>query len=271
MANVRHLLLGVILTAGCLGAPSQAREITPAPDPLTWFSETNFARFATDPATQQAVVYLNNMPLVAFTGPEAQRRAEETSTALNQAQQRLLTGSLGLYQHDAGIEVRTPDDQLLLTINDQVQNPDGLQGRDLAQTVAKQVSIALKLPELVALGKPVKPSPLENITKQFKEFILQTFQGRASWYGGAFNGRRSASGAIHRAEGLTAAHRSLPFGTKVKVTNLQNGRAVIVEVTDRGPFVGGRVLDVSQGAARALGMIQMGVAKVKVDVLRLTK
>jgi len=161
----------------------------------------------------------------------------------------------------------------LLTVNDQVQNLAGLKGQDLAQSVAQQVSVALKLPDFVSAAQPEPPkiSPLENITKQFKEFILQTFQGRASWYGGAFHGRRTASGAIHRAENLTAAHRWLPFGTKVKVTNLQNGRAVIVEVTDRGPFVGNRVLDVSQGAAQALGMIQMGVAKVKVDVLRLAK
>jgi rare lipoprotein A len=96
---------------------------------------------------------------------------------------------------------------------------------------------------------------------------LQTITGSASWYGGKFHGRRTANGERFNMHEMTAAHRSLPFGTKVRVTNPANGKAVTVRINDRGPFVGNRVIDLSRGAAQAVGMIQQGVARVKIEVL----
>lgn len=94
-----------------------------------------------------------------------------------------------------------------------------------------------------------------------------SFTGVASWYGPGFHGRQSASGEIFDQNALTAAHRTLPFGTLVRVTNLNNGASVTVRITDRGPFGGGRVIDLSAGAARAIGMIQSGVATIQADVI----
>ncbi len=91
----------------------------------------------------------------------------------------------------------------------------------------------------------------------------------ASWYGPGFNGKRTASGERFRQGQLTAAHKSLPFGTIVRVTNLQNARSVDVRINDRGPFVRGRVIDLSRGAAEQLRMIRTGVVPVEVRVLRL--
>ena len=91
--------------------------------------------------------------------------------------------------------------------------------------------------------------------------------GSASWYGGQFHGRTTANGERYDMNGLTAAHRSLPFGTKVRVTNLRNGRSVTVRINDRGPYVGKRIIDLSRGAAQAVNMIRMGVALVKLEVL----
>lgn len=88
--------------------------------------------------------------------------------------------------------------------------------------------------------------------------------GKASWYK---MGTRTASGERMNANALAAAHRSLPFGTKVRVENLRNGRSVVVRINDRGPFIGGRVIDVTRGAAQKLGMIDSGVARVKVTVV----
>jgi rare lipoprotein A len=88
--------------------------------------------------------------------------------------------------------------------------------------------------------------------------------GKASWY---TMGTRTASGDRMDADALAAAHRSLPFGTRVKVENLANGRSVVVRINDRGPFVRGRVIDVTRGAARHLGMIDSGVARVRVSVV----
>ena len=92
--------------------------------------------------------------------------------------------------------------------------------------------------------------------------------GTASWYGGKFHGRRTASGERYNMHALTAAHRNLPFGTKVRVINLENNHRVIVTINDRGPFVKGRVIDVSKRAADMLDMRRAGVARVRVDVLQ---
>ena len=89
----------------------------------------------------------------------------------------------------------------------------------------------------------------------------------ASWYGGEFSGRMTASGSRFDPRGLTAAHRTLPFGTKIRVTNPRTGASVLVTVTDRGPYCGRRELDLSKAAAREVGILMRGVAPVVVEVL----
>ncbi len=91
--------------------------------------------------------------------------------------------------------------------------------------------------------------------------------GRASYYASQYQGRPTASGETYDMYGMTAAHPSLPFGTPIRVTNLENGRSVVVRVNDRGPFKPGRVVDVSFAAAQQLGLILNGSAAVQVDVL----
>jgi rare lipoprotein A len=91
-----------------------------------------------------------------------------------------------------------------------------------------------------------------------------TLNGYASYYK---SGRRTASGERYDPNGLTAAHRTLPFGTRVRVTNLRNGKTVVVRVNDRGPFVRGRIIDLSFAAARIVGLNLTGVARVKIVVL----
>jgi len=92
--------------------------------------------------------------------------------------------------------------------------------------------------------------------------------GLASWYGADFHGRTTASGKPYDMYGLSAAHRTLPLGTKVRVTNLGNGRQVVVTITDRGPLGRDRIIDLSYGAARQLGMAKEGLAKVRIEVLQ---
>ncbi len=91
--------------------------------------------------------------------------------------------------------------------------------------------------------------------------------GVASWYGRALRGRKTASGTPYDERELTAAHRTLPLGTSVKVTNLKNGRSVVLKVTDRGPWVRTRLIDVSRAAADILGFRHKGVTRVKVSVI----
>jgi rare lipoprotein A len=91
--------------------------------------------------------------------------------------------------------------------------------------------------------------------------------GTASWYGPGLDGGRTANGERFDAMELTAAHRSLPLGSRARVTNLENGRSVVVRINDRGPATRGRVLDVSYAAARALGMLRGGTARVRIEPL----
>ena len=93
--------------------------------------------------------------------------------------------------------------------------------------------------------------------------------GLASWYGNPYHGRRAANGEIYDMEQLTAAHRTLAFNTMVRVENLDNAKTVEVRITDRGPFVGGRVIDLSHAAAKAIGMIGPGTVRVRLNVVGL--
>jgi rare lipoprotein A len=98
--------------------------------------------------------------------------------------------------------------------------------------------------------------------------IGQTETGIASWYGAPYNGRRTASGEVYDMEQFTAAHRSLPFDTWVEITNLANKKRVDVRITDRGPYVDGRIIDLSLAAAREIDMVQAGIVRVKIKVIR---
>jgi rare lipoprotein A len=103
--------------------------------------------------------------------------------------------------------------------------------------------------------------PRHGAANQQKVASEQT--GMASWY----IDRRTASGERYSARALTAAHRKLPFGTRVRVTNLNNNRSIVVRITDRGPYIGNRIIDLSHAAAKELDMVHAGVARVRVEVL----
>ena len=109
------------------------------------------------------------------------------------------------------------------------------------------------------------PSPVETKT-DVSSMLIEVVQGAASWYGPGFYGRTTANGERFRKGTLTAAHRTLPFGTKVRVTNLSNGRSVVVRINDRGPFKYHRVIDLAHGAASQLRMMQAGEVPVKLEI-----
>ncbi len=109
-------------------------------------------------------------------------------------------------------------------------------------------------------------SPLASAIGRGLADLVQ--EGVVSWYGAAFHDRKTASGEPFDSGALTMAHPSLPFGTRVKVTNLRNGRSVVVRVNDRGPFVGTRIADLSQAAATEIGMMRRGVARARIEVLQ---
>lgn len=126
-------------------------------------------------------------------------------------------------------------------------------------TTKVETQAALKLTPKLA------PKPGSKATTRVSAKNPQV--GTASWYGKAFHGRPTASGEDYDMFQLTAAHRRLPLGTYVKVTNLRNGKWAVLKVNDRGPYVGNRILDVSYGAAQALNFRGRGVEKVSVEVV----
>ncbi|QNI53143.1 rare lipoA family protein [Synechococcus sp. BIOS-E4-1] len=121
---------------------------------------------------------------------------------------------------------------------------------------------AVAEPEPAAI--PTPPEPPNPVVP----LVISTYSGEASWYGPGFYGNRTASGEVFRRGTMTAAHRTLPFGTRVRVTNLWNGRKAVVRINDRGPFAGDRVIDLAHGAASELGLTSSGIAQVRLEVLR---
>lgn len=120
--------------------------------------------------------------------------------------------------------------------------------------------------EIEGLPEP-EPEPVVETAPVEQVAIVSSNVGGASWYGPGFHGRTSANGETFDQYALTAAHRSLPFGTYVLVTNLYNGRQVTVRINDRGPYAGDRIIDLSMGAAEQIGLVSSGVGTVQIDIL----
>jgi rare lipoprotein A len=177
--------------------------------------------------------------------------------------------SYGALRYRYTIEI---DGQELVEVNQKTRLADSTQNlaQDALQAtnrLRRLIGNASPIQEITNLptGKSVSTTnPPQKIA--FGNVNL-TFQGMASWYGYDGSGSKTASGERYHPEGLTAAHRSLPLGTKIRVTNTRNGLSVIVRVNDRGPYIRGRIIDLSAGAARVLGMISSGVAPVSFEVL----
>jgi len=117
---------------------------------------------------------------------------------------------------------------------------------------------------LTACGGTLPP-PMTSVTESWSE------QGVASWYGPGFDGKRTASGEVYDMEELTAAHKRLPFGTRIRVHNLDNGLRTEVRINDRGPFVDNRIIDLSMAAAREIQMLGPGTARVRLSVVELSE
>lgn len=141
-----------------------------------------------------------------------------------------------------------------------------LKGSFGALVIAACLSACAALPPNVDIMPPAPPAvPVPPVVE---EQLPPTFtqEGLASWYAGTRKHKRTASGELMANNDLTAAHRSLPMNTMVRVTNLSNGLSVLVRINDRGPFINGRVIDLSPGAAAWLDMKQAGVARVRLEV-----
>lgn len=164
-----------------------------------------------------------------------------------------------IYAHIANNEAHIKlGKTILATIDEETATSAGNTIESLAITWTNLLQNALGIQQM-ALPDEVLPAG------KFKQ------SGMASWYGAKFHGRRTANGSIYNMYEYTAAHKRLPFGSLVQVTNLKNNKTVIVKITDRGPFAHGRIIDLSKAAAEEIGLTRSGVAPVKIQTLNLAK
>lgn len=203
--------------------------------------------------------------------PDLVARAIATATHLDRFRQAL--------GEAADIRVRWNDSQDnylvslaevgLITIDETTIYPHPTQdpAKDALEITNRLRYLMGEAPPLEKVEGLPQPPPPEPAIPVAAPRVATVLTGVASWYGPGFHGRRSASGEIYNQHAMTAAHRSLPFGTQVRVTNLNNGHQVVVRINDRGPFIPGRVIDLSAGAATALGMTYSGLAQVRIEVL----
>ena len=244
-----------------------------------------------------ATLYVSDIPVLTFVGQEletlAAKSAVDVDTDITDADvavldpaQRAITVANQIEQFytaegnpetilvrwDTDLEeyaINVADETLVL-INETAILPDTT--ADFAEDALQATNRLRRLlggaePLTVIEGQP-EPTEPEIVAAGSNSWdVTSVFTGQASWYGPGFHGRRTASGEVFNQEALTAAHRTLPFGTRVLVTNLSNNNQVIVRINDRGPFSQGRILDLSAAAAREIGMYSSGIGQIRLEVL----
>ncbi len=196
-------------------------------------------------------------------------RAQTVASRLNQLSRenfdaRQITVSWNAESESYSIKVK---DEELVRVDQKTILPDTTENwaEDALQATNRLRRLMGNAPPLQEIAG--KPKPNSTVSQIAQARVKGQVRGMASWYGPGFHGRRTANGERFNQNSLTAAHRSLPFGTKVRVTNMNNGRSVIVRINDRGPYAGRRIIDLSAAAARVLGMVGSGVAPVRLEIL----
>lgn len=216
------------------------------------------------PSDRASIVAFRLTRLLSSDSNAGRRPGEDIGVSLLNGQWAVVAGV-----HDASV---------IVTADEKTAEAHRLPSRELACVWANNLRAAFGL-ELLDVGpmpsrgtqRTISAGPT-NGTSDLEGVVvdktLPSWQGVASWYGPGFHGRRTANGEVYNQYALTAAHRTLPFGTLVRVSSSATGKSVIVRINDRGPWVAGRNVDLSFGAAAALGMVDRGIAEVKMEVLR---
>ena len=239
-----------------------------------------------------ATLYVRNIPVVTFLGTEKSAETEKVATTKSETAQpeanqqdpvwRATTVAAKINQLDRdGVDannikviwdkeresyvIKTSDAHILemseLTILPKTTKDMGDDALKITNLLRRQMGTTVALKDIP--GRPKPPAPAVAATS-----VRYQVSGEASWYGPGFHGNYTANGEVYNQYALTAAHKTLPFGTRVRVTNLYNGRSVVVRINDRGPFIPGRIIDLSQGAAQLIGVTSSGVAPVQMDILQ---
>lgn len=274
--------------------PESALPVQSLSEPVTSEPATSASNEVFDTATvfphafddrQAATIYIRSIPVITLVGgeletlnaskdavtvsPSYQEPLERANDILARLQTFAATGDVtaieARWESDRDIFVVEWGDETLLALDSQTILPDTTAnpGEDALQIANRLRRLLGDAPPLARVEGLPQPSAAANRVG----VVASSLTGMASWYGPGLHGRRSASGEVFNQNALTAAHRTLPFGTQVRVTNLSTGRSVVVRINDRGPFSHGRVIDLSSAAAGQIGLRASGVGRVQIDVL----
>lgn len=186
--------------------------------------------------------------------------ALSAAVALSQSQAEMVQSSFNNDNESSSLAARVLNKEAQ-SFNSHFSNLNSLSITERSGDQIRRQTIAAKI-EIPA----EEPSVIEKLNTVASNTVRKFSQtGMASWYGRQFHGRKTASGEMFDMNAMTAAHRSLPLNCYIRVTNKNNGKSVVVKVNDRGPFHGNRVLDLSYGAAKQLGITNAGTAKVSIE------
>lgn len=212
------------------------------------------------------VVYINDKQAVWLlkdqTGDRAKIISQKLDTFLKNTKNY---NSIKPFKEGRNTVVRG-DGKLLFTADKQTADAFGVSTHELAFVWANSIRATLNQKPLKHDYSSVVSRSSYNVDFQ-RRYLGQTIYGIASWYGAPFHGQRSSDGSRYNKYEFTAAHKTLPFGTLIKVTNLKNDKSCVVRITDRGPYVGDRVIDLSRAVAREIGSFNSGLAKVKLEIV----
>ncbi|AYA02358.1 septal ring lytic transglycosylase RlpA family protein [Acinetobacter sp. WCHAc010034] len=186
--------------------------------------------------------------------------AAAAAVALSQSQAEMVQSSFSNDNDNSRLAARALNKEAQ-SFNSNFKNLSSLSITERSGDKIRRETIAAKIE--IPQNEPSVIEKLNTVASNTVRRFSQT--GTASWYGRQFHGRKTASGDTFDMNGLTAAHRSLPLNCFIRVTNRNNGKSVVVKVNDRGPFHGNRVLDLSYGAAKQLGITNSGTANVNIE------
>ncbi len=252
------------------GEPKKNSELIKLPSNSIQTSE-KIQTLKTEPNTSSKSSKVTDSSDYLLTSPNPVERATAAAAMINQLNRDGLDASKilpvwnnGNYVIKFGDRVILKFDQhAILTETQQDKSADVLESANLLRRLLGEANPVSE----VANAPKKRTAPASVFSPTLNNQIVGTMTGMASWYGPGFDGNYSASGEIFNASELTAAHPSLPFGTLVRVVNMDNGQSVVVRINDRGPYAHGRVIDVSTAAANMIGLISSGVAPVRLEIL----
>ncbi|MDD3012148.1 MAG: septal ring lytic transglycosylase RlpA family protein [Candidatus Gastranaerophilales bacterium] len=225
-----------------------------------------------------AGVYINNKQVAYFIETEGgfspEQRAKSLVSRIN-----LFISNNGdpktiLPGFQDGIAIGRANNKPLFTSDSKVAESLHITNAELARQWVNNIRTSLGAPKFVRDNSLIASRSGLSVAFSRKYTEVKKVAGKeqigiASWYGGFFNGRKTADGSRFNTHKFTAAHKTLPFGSLVKVTNLQNSKTCVVKITDRGPYIPGRIIDLSAAAAKKIDMFTSGISKVKLEVIEI--